>query len=129
MKTHAQKKMTLMTREPFKKIIRDEPAGHRTLEDAIAAIREGEACSGTEAMSKAARRHPDLLKKYNEEGLERYAEASKKPAVKARWAQPKQEFDLLVEGIAERERVPRHVAMGRARQRCPEKFREAYPER
>lgn len=123
-----QKKMTILTREPFQKTVLDRPKGYDTLDEAIEAIKEAEGCSGTDAMTRAARRHPDLLRKYNEEGSEQLAKAVRAANEnRKRSSQAKQEWDLMVEGIMARRGVKRTTAMQIASRENPEKFR-AYQE-
>ncbi len=84
------------------------------LEEAANEIREREGCSRAEALEKARLLHPGLYEKYqSNNGSSRpiFKGLEKKKAV--------QDFELLVEGIRQGEKVPRHVAMERARRLHP----------
>lgn len=81
--------------------------------------------SPLDAYRKAARDNPGALAKFNTEGIAK-AEAAARPPVVKRASVAEQEFELAAAGIAERDKVPLHVAMSRARQKFPDKFRAAY---
>ena len=122
-KDAVEKKMTIMTREPFQKILPDQPRGFDTFEHAVAHLRKLHGCSGTEAMRKAADRHPDLLRKYNDEGRDQVAKAAAGAVEKAAPSHATQEWNLLVDGIMMRRGVKRSTAMQIARSENPGKYR------
>ena len=101
----------------------DEPQAFANFEDAVAHLGKLHGFKGTEAMSMAAQRFPDLLKQYNEEGRQQLEKAAQ-DAAKAR-AKSKEvtDFEMIVDAVAERDGVSRTVAMERARKEKPERFR------
>jgi hypothetical protein len=74
---------------------------------------------GTAAMSEAARRYPELLRRYRERRADA-AKADSGPAPAIRKAE--QDFALAVDEIAKRDGCPRSEAMTRARVERPELF-------
>ena len=88
-------------------------------------LRKVHGMNGAEAMSAAARDHPDLLQKYRTAGDEMIAKAADAarpaPVSKAVMA-----FDDRVEEIAKSRGIPRHAAMTAARQRFADEFEAAY---
>lgn len=98
----------------------DEVANFGTLDEAVEHLRES-GMSRSDAMSKAARAHPDLLKQYRDEGeaqvkkqLERMRSPTASPAVGA--------FDALVRRIRERDMCSGTEALRRARSEDPAAF-------
>lgn len=87
----------------------------------VAAIRERDRCSGVEALQRARVEYPDDFAAYQASGA-----ASSRPVVEKR-AKPEAviTFEMLVDGIMERDKVKRTVAMERARREHPAAF-DAY---
>ncbi len=118
-KAATEKKMVLMERgEPFHKII-DTPPGFDSFEDAVEHLKTIHGCSGTEALRKAADAHPTLLDAYQKAG----AVSSRPNFEKAARPLDVPQFNLIVDGIAERDGVSRVEAMRRAARQEPEAFR------
>lgn len=101
----------------------NEPLAFDSFEAAVAHLRKLHGCTGTQAMQKAARHHPDLLAAYLEEGAQRVAKAERYARRRGSPPEAVQQWDLLVDAIAEEKRVPRRRAMEIARRRHPDKFR------
>ncbi len=102
----------------FEKII-DRPRAFDSFEDAVEHLKTIHGCSGTEALRKAADAHPRLLEAYQKAG----AVSSRPNFEKAARPLDVQRFNLIVDGIAERDGVSRVEAMRRAAREKPEAFR------
>lgn len=109
------------------KIQRDEPRSFSTFEDACTYLRTVQGMSPLAAMEAAADAHPSLIAKYNAEGESIAKAADAEAAAKRRKPRAVEDFELIVAGIAERDGVPKHVALERAREENPGKFK-AYQE-
>ena len=117
-KAATEKKMVLMERgKPFHKII-DQPLAFDRFEDAVEHLKKIHGCSGTEAMRKAADAHPRLLEAYQAAGAVSYRPNFEKAAR----PQAVQRFNLIVDGIAERNGVSRVEAMRRTARTHPTEF-------
>ena len=102
----------------FQKIT-DKPLAFDSFENAVEHLKKVNRCSGTEAMRKAADAHPRLFEAYQEAGM-----VSSRPKLeKAAKPQAVQEFNLIVDGIAKRDKVSRVEAMRRATREEPGAFR------
>ena len=97
-------------------------AAFDSFDEAVAAIAEREGCPQYIAMSKAAATHPDLLTKYQTEGDASIAKAADDLAKRRGRPVAVQRFEMIVDGIATRDGVARHVAMQRARRENPDAF-------
>ena len=119
-------RMTIMKHESkeksMQKITRDELLAFPTFEAAVAQLRKIHKLTGTQAMSRAARDHPALLKRYNEEAIERHESAL--AAVEKAGAKPRAvtDFEMIVDSMVQRDGVSRFVAMQRARRENPDLF-------
>ncbi len=108
----AHARMTIMKRaDPeenddmrFERII-DQPRAFDSFEEACEAIRKAEGCSGTEALRMARDAHPGLLAAYQKAG----AVSSRPDFTKAARPLDVQRFNLIVDGIAERDGVSRRA--------------------
>jgi hypothetical protein len=103
----------------FEKITREEPIAFDSLEAAMQHLKSVHGMSPLAAMSKAARDHPALVRRYNAEG-ERIAKqlARRVPTIPADVVR----FDAAVDAIMARDGVDKLVAMGRARAEHPDLF-------
>ena len=93
-----------------------------SFESAVAQIRKRDACTATEALSRARTQHPKLFEQYQASG------ESSRPIYKAAdrvEAEAVRRFEARINEIASRDRVSRLVALQRARQEHPDAF-EAY---
>ena len=104
----------------FEKII-DRPRAFDSFEDAVEHLKTIDGCSGTEALRKAADAHPKLLEAYQAAG----AVSSRPNFEKAARPLDVQRFNLIVDGIAERDGVGRARAMQIAARTHPTEF-QAY---
>jgi hypothetical protein len=107
----------------YQKITRDEPISFPTLEAAMGHLRDVRGMGGADAMSAAAREHPDLLAKYQHEGDERIGKALERmpspgapPAVG--------EFNALVDRIRRRDMCTGTEALRRAKAEDPRLFEQ-----
>jgi hypothetical protein len=103
----------------LEKITRDEPLSFATFEAAVVHLRELHECSRASAMSAAADRYPDLLRKYNDEGAERVEKAAQEATRISATSEAEQNWNMLVSNIMDRDKVSRVVAMPRARRENP----------
>ncbi len=104
----------------FEKII-DQPSAFDSFDEAVEHLKTIHGCSGTEALRKAADAHPRLLEAYQKAG----AVASRPNFEKAARPQAVQRFNLIVDGIAERDGVSRLEALRQAARTHPTEF-QAY---
>ena len=102
----------------FEKII-DRPLAFDTFEAAVGHLKTIHRYSGTQALRKARETHPRLFEAYQKAG----AFSSRPSFEKAARPQDVQRFDLIVDGIAERDEVSRVEAIRRAAREEPEAFR------
>ncbi len=104
----------------FEKIT-EQPISFDTLEEAIAHLREVYGLSKLDAMSAAADRHPDLVRKYNEAAVERVTPTPvvRIPTISADVVR----FDDAVRNIMARDNCSKLVAMERAPREHPDLFR------
>lgn len=123
-------RMTLMKRADddeeyddmqIQKITRDEPVSFPTLGAAMDHLRKVRGMSGSDAMSAAAREHPELLAKYQQDG-ERIAKAAREAAKPRPVTKAEQDFQDRVDEIAKRDGIGRSGAMSKARAEFPTEF-------
>jgi len=123
-------KMTIMKRADEPQEPDQEPdmnltkiASFDTFDDAVAAIAKAENCGRSQAMSKAAKCHPDLLATYQTAGVERVAKRIDEARKAGAMPQAARNWEILVGAIADRDKCSRTEAMRRARREDPEAFR------
>lgn len=107
----------------FQKIGGDDVAAFDSFEAAVQHLKSVHGMTPLAAMEAAADRHPDLLKRYNQQGTE----LAKAAAVSRIRTVPREvrRFDDLVEQVQARDRIPRLAALEQARREFPREF-EAY---
>lgn len=96
----------------------DRVASFDSFEEAMQAIREREGCAQLRAMEEAASRHPDLLRKYNDEG-ERIAKAAQDAAAPKPVAMAVTDFNRRVDEVMARDKVNKLEAMEKAAREFP----------
>jgi hypothetical protein len=125
--THAVK--TLMKRADkqehddmqIQKIDNDEVASFDTLDEAVRHLEKLHP-SRSAAMSAAAERYPELVKRFNSEGVE-IAKAAADALAPRSITKAEQDFELAVDEIVKRDKCPRSDAMSKARTEHPDAFR------
>lgn len=107
----------------FEKITHDRPMSFDSFESAMTYLCDAHGLSKLDAMRKVAHTRPDLVRKFNEQGAEIARAAAERDAAKYRKSDAEDDFMMIVDGIAARDKCSRHVAMERARKEHPGAFR------
>jgi hypothetical protein len=99
-----------------------EPISFPTFESAMAHLRKAHGMSALDALAAAARQHPELVKRYNDEGT-RIAKAAIEEIAKARAIpQAVEVFNKRVEEVMARDKVNKLDALPRAAREFPQEF-------
>ena len=106
----------------LEKINGEQVVSFTTLQEAMAHLQKINGLSKSDAMSKAAREHPDLLAKYQSEGERSVAKAADERLTIMRRPPAVQEFEALIRRIKDRDGCDSVTALRRARSEDPSLF-------
>lgn len=99
----------------------NEPLAFDTFEQAIEHLEKVHVGSCLAAMSEAAKRYPELVHKYNDQGAE-IAKAAREAAKPRAITKAVQDFELAIDEIQRRDGAGRSDAMSKARAEFPTEF-------